>query len=111
MRAPLNVTADQSSNHRQDASLKDARTNWRLGTTATQHTPPGHLPASPRRRLQEGSDARTPPPPNPQIWVFHPGIGEAETGKGLNVASKEGNGVQDVADAVTDTVGQRFLPA
>ena len=111
MRVRLNRATDRSSNHQQDASLKDEHTNWSLGTTATQHTPSGHLPSSPRRRLQEGNDARTPPPPNPQIWGFHPGNGEAETGIGLSVASKEGNGIQDVTNAVTDTVGQGFLPA
>ena len=111
MRVPPHVPADRSSNHRQDASLRDEHINWRHGTTATQHTPHDQLPASPRRRLQGGNDVRTPPPPNPQIWGFHPGNGEAETGIGLNVASKEGNGVQDVADAVIDIVGQGLLPA
>ena len=91
--------------------MEGRHTHWRHSSAAAEHTPHGKLSASPRRRLQEGNDARAPPPPNTQIWGFHPGIGEGERGVCLGIASKEEDGVQDVANAVTDTAGQGFLPA
>ena len=93
--------------------MQARRATTPTGDTATSplHTPHGHLPASPRRRLQGGNDARAPPPPNPWILGFRPGIGGGRRGVSLSVASKEEDGVQDVADAVTDHAGQGFLPA
>ena len=76
-------------------------------TNNTQKRPPSH---SPRWRLQEGRDAKAPPPPNPEDLGFSPGHrGRRERGMYLAVACRKGAGVQDVADGVT-TAGQGFLP-
>jgi hypothetical protein len=63
-------------------------------------------PAVSRRHLQEGDDARAPPPPKSKLLGFHPRqAGQRRGGIYLNIAMKERSGAIDIMVAA---VGQGF---
>nr|XP_051210763.1 protein transport protein sec31-like [Lolium perenne] len=106
---PTNAPATEKTSASGRRSPKKTRQAPQPQTrTPTQHR---HLPPTQGGAFKKKHDARVPSPPNPEIWVLTRVPKEGGRGIYLSIASKEEDGVQDVADAVTATAGQGFLPA
>jgi hypothetical protein len=71
----------------------------------------GHLPPTQGGVSNKKHDSRAPSPPNSEIYVFTRPHRKEGGGIYLSIASKEEDGVQDIADAMTATAGQGFPPS
>lgn len=78
--APLHASHPQTSPSAAAATHQDASFRMESPEESAAPTKLDHLLEVPRRRLHEGNDAKTPPPPNPRDLGFSPGSYGEERG-------------------------------